>query len=44
MTIPRSMLAYMYNKEGPWLLGLGPNPRALAILVNLVLAKNKRYS
>ena len=38
------MLKYMYNKEEPWLLGLGPNPRASALQVNLVLAQNKTHS
>ena len=38
------MLAYMYNKDEPWLLGLGPNLRALALWVNSVLAQNKTHS
>ena len=35
------MLTYMYNKEDPWLLGLGPNPRDSALGVNSVLAQKK---
>ena len=35
------MLAYMYNKEEPWLLGLSPNPRALAFWVKSVLDQNE---
>jgi len=32
------MLAYMYNKEELLLLGLGANPKALALGVNSKLA------
>jgi len=34
----------MCNKEEPWILGLGSNPRDLALRVNSVLAQNKTHS
>jgi len=33
----------MCNKEDPWLLGLCPNPRALALLANSILAQNETH-